>query len=237
MVTMLNRDRSTLTTVGWRKKSAAYWLQICQGWSTAGQSIKLADDQQSTPFEQAFANLAHSVVAEKAPKLLEYEVGFSLLDKTDENTKAVGVFGFRVGHQWLFAPVFFLNGALKGTELLYLKDRDLFVPMTDGWVDYLLGRKPNIMGREVSRNLSQLGVLSPNLYQLSRSPYKIASASGHKIPELPTWCVDFLPVLAKLALTKVAFPNSELFTEAVVDRKSTRLNSSHLKLSRMPSSA
>jgi len=55
--------------------------------------------------------------------LLDYEVGFQLMDRNDDNTKAVGVFGFKIGSQWLYCPVFFLNGDLKGTELLYIKDQ------------------------------------------------------------------------------------------------------------------
>src|SRR5262245_60940239 len=69
---------------------------------------------QDTQFEGAFANLAHAYMRDKAPKLLDYEVGFQLIEKNNENTKAVGVFGFKVGDQWLYAPVFFLNGDLKG---------------------------------------------------------------------------------------------------------------------------
>ena len=69
---------------------------------------------QDAPFETAFSNLAHAYVKDKAPKLLDYEVGFQLIEKNAENTKAVGIFGFKVGNQWLYAPVFFLNGDLKG---------------------------------------------------------------------------------------------------------------------------
>lgn len=218
-------DRRTGTTVGWQKKSSAHWLDVCRSWSFADRSlIKAAEigGELSTPFEQAFSNLAHSYIAEKAPKLLDYEAGFQLLDRSDDNTRAVGIFGFKVSNQWLYAPVFFLNGSLEGHELLYIKNQDLFVPMKDNWVNYLLGRKPNILGKPVERNLSRLGVLSPNLYQLSRSPYKAASADVEKLaagrsnlPPLASWAVDFLPVLAKWSLTKVAFDSDEKFLEAI----------------------
>lgn len=130
---------------------------------------------QDTPFEQAFANLAHAYLKDKAPTLQDYEVGFQLIDRNQENTKAVGVFGFKVGSQWLYAPVFFLNGDLKGHELLYIKNQDLFVPLKENWLNYLLNRRPHILGEGVSRDLSQKGVVAPNLYQLSRSPAKYAS--------------------------------------------------------------
>lgn len=189
------------TSPDWQEKSAAYWRDACRSWSFRGQAVKVAElgGSADTPFEQAFANLAHAYLRDKAPKLLEYEVGFQLIEKNQENTKAVGVFGFKVGDQWLYAPVFFLNGDLKGHELLYIKNQDIFVPLKDNWLNYLLGRKPSILGRTVDRNLSQLGVLPPNLQQLTRSPYKYASAA----PMLADWFVDFLPALGHLATSRV----------------------------------
>src|SRR3989304_2671955 len=75
-------------------------------------NVKTADlgGDTESGFEMAFSNLAHAYVKGKAPKLLDYEIGFQLLEKNQDNTKAIGVFGFKVGSQWLYAPVFFLNG-------------------------------------------------------------------------------------------------------------------------------
>jgi hypothetical protein len=153
---------------------------------------------QDNPFEQAFSNLAHAYIKDKAPKLLDFEVGFQLLEKNQDNTKAVGVFGFKVGSQWLYAPVFFLNGDLKGHELLYIKNQDTFVPLKENWLNYLLGRKPSVLGEGMNRNLSLIGVMPPNLYQLSRSPNKFASASPIK---MASWALDFLPDLARMVTT------------------------------------
>lgn len=143
----------------------------------------LGGDGNDTQFEQAFSNLAHAFVKDKAPSLLDHEVGFQLMDRNEDNTKAIGIFGFKVGSQWLYAPVFFLNGDMKGTELLYLKDQDQFVPLKENWLNYILQRRPNVMGEEVGRNLQQLGVLSPDLQAFSRPPAKFASANGMEAGE------------------------------------------------------
>lgn len=190
--------RAMGVSADWAEKSASYWLDVCRQWSFARDRIKTAElgGSPDTPFEVALANLAHSYLRERAAHLMEYEVGFSLLEKNSENTKAVGVFGFKVGDQWLYAPVFFLNGDLKGHELLYIKNQDMFVPLKDNWLNYLLGRKPAMLGQQVGRNLGNIGVLGPNLQQLSRSPYKYASAGN---PKLPGWTRDFIPILASLA--------------------------------------
>jgi hypothetical protein len=159
---------------------------------TWAKRAELGGDGQDTQFEQAFSNLAHAYLRDKAPSLLDYEVGFQLLERNQDNTKAVGMFGFKVGEQWLYAPVFFLNGDLKGHELLYLKDQDLFVPMKENWLTYIINRRPFSVGKETPRNIHQLGVTPPDFYQFTQSPNKFASA-------MEPWAQDILPVFAHAA--------------------------------------
>ncbi len=132
-------------------------------------------------FELAFSNIAHAFLRSRAPGLLDHEIGFQVIDTSDDNKKAVGVFAFKVGSQWVFAPVFFLSGDLKGYELLYLKNQDMFVPLSEAWINYLLNRKPNLLGDSVSRNSRSLGVVPPDMSQLARAPYKRASATKQEI--------------------------------------------------------
>jgi hypothetical protein len=132
-------------------------------------------------FEKTFADLAHARLRDRAPGLLDYLVGFQLLDKSEDDTHAVGVWGFNVGDSWMYNPVFFLNGQLKGDELLYVKDQDAFVPMNEKWVNYLLNRRPHILGEPEEKKLQELGVMQPDFNAMSRPPYtgsKYASA-GH----------------------------------------------------------
>jgi hypothetical protein len=162
------------------------------------KSAALGGDQDM-PFEQSFSNLAHAYLKDKAPSLQDYEVGFQLIDRNQENTKAIGVFGFKVGSTWIYAPVFFLNGDMKGHELLYLKDHDMFVPLKENWLNFLLNRKPNILGHGVDKDLGRLGVLPPNMYQMTRSPAKFASAKS--LNKYKEWARPVLPDLAYFATT------------------------------------
>ena len=59
-------------------------------------------------FERSFADLAYAHLKDKAPKLLDFLVGFQVMDKNDDETKAAGVFGFQVGKQWFYARYSFL---------------------------------------------------------------------------------------------------------------------------------
>lgn len=174
-------------------KIASYWLNVCRTLAGFEKSAEIGGGQD-VPFEQAFSNLAHAYLKDKAPGLIDYELGFQLLDRNQENTKAVGVFGFQVGKQLIYAPVFFLNGDLKGHELLYIRNQDMFVPLKENWLNYILNRKPHVLGEGVDRNLSQLGVMPPHLYQISRSPHKFASV----VSKWPKWMQEFAPDLGRL---------------------------------------
>lgn len=177
------------------------YRQRLQVTSLASGRTKLAEGISSVGgdqgFEQAFSNLAHAFVREKSPSLLDHEIGFQLLDQNEENTKAVGVIGFKLGSQLLFAPVFFLQGDLKGHELLYIKNQDMFVPMSEKWLNYLMQRKPNILGSPVGRNVEQLGVQQPDLNRLSRSPGKYAAWVQECLPKFAA--ITFMDVGAELA--------------------------------------
>lgn len=164
------------------------------------KSATLGGDPEES-FEQAFASLAFSYIKDKAPRLLESMAGFQLVDRNEDNTKAIGLFGFRLGKQWVYAPVFFLNGDLKGHELLYLKGQDLFVPLKENWVNYLLAKKPHLLGEQTSESVRSMGVLQPDIRGLSIPPFysKYSSAEKVAVPQgWPDWAVDFLPALGSL---------------------------------------
>lgn len=89
--------------------------------------------------EKAFADQAAGFVENKLPDLMkgDYQIGFEVVKKNDENTRMVGIFAFKVEKSLLFAPVFFLNGEIKG-PLLYRTDTKTFVPATKEWASYLV---------------------------------------------------------------------------------------------------
>ena len=132
-------------------------------------------------FEQAFSSLGYAHIKNVVPRLLDFMVGFQLVERNNDNTKAVGVFGFRVGDQWLYCPVFFLNGDLKGHELLFWKDQDIFLPLKENWVNYILGRKPHILGEASEKTPYQMGSLMPDLYTSNISPRNGMGKRGEEI--------------------------------------------------------
>lgn len=149
-------------------------------------------------FERTFADLAYARLRDKAPSLLDYLVGFQLVDKNDEETHAIGVFGFKVGGEWVYAPVFFINGELKGHELMYIKNQDAFVPMTEEWVNYILNRRPSLLGETEKTPRNQLGIRQPDFDVFARAPYIGSKYASHK-PSFSEICKtvnpDYLPFM------------------------------------------
>jgi len=163
--------------------TAKMWLNECRKPRSAGK-IKLAVEGGDTvPFETAFSNLAHAYLRDRAPQLLDYALGFQLLEKNEDNTRAVGVLGFLLDDQLLLNPYFFLSGELKGYELLFLKNQNIFVPMKDTWVDYLLSKRNVELGKSVDKNLRQQGVDYPYLGAFSDTPGKRVIASDLEMEE------------------------------------------------------
>jgi hypothetical protein len=156
------------------------------------KSASLAGSGGETEFEQAFSSLAYAYLRDKAPRLLDHMLGFQLVDRNEDNTKAIGIFGFQLGNQWLYAPVFFLNGDLKGHELLYMKNNDSFVPLKENWVNYIMSRKPHVLGEPSARKLRDLGGIYPDIRTLSIPP----SVGGGKRASDATWVKDIMPLLA-----------------------------------------
>jgi len=121
-------------------------------------------------FERTFADLAYAALKSRAPMLMNYLQGWQLVDSSDDETKAVGIFGFKIGNQWVYKPVFFMNGELKGNELLYLRDQDIFVPMQENWLNYIINRQPFMLGQPEPQTLEEMGYMQPDFTQYVASP-------------------------------------------------------------------
>ncbi|MEO5712330.1 MAG: hypothetical protein ABIT37_02490 [Luteolibacter sp.] len=69
-----------------------------------------------------------------------YLLGFEIVDKNEDNNRLVGFFAFRVSGELLMVPVFYLNGQIKGQDLIYRKPVNRFYPNTEKWVAYFVSK-------------------------------------------------------------------------------------------------
>jgi hypothetical protein len=106
----------------------------------------MPDENQQ--IEATLADFAIQLVLGRTPALAEHYLGFDLIQgSVNENkTRAAGLLGFRIGQETLSIPVLFLNGRIKGTEVLYLDGPDVFTSNSSQWIDYLLSRDSSMMG-------------------------------------------------------------------------------------------
>lgn len=89
--------------------------------------------------EKAFADQASGFVENAVGPLMQdqYRIGFEIVKANKDNTRLCGIFAFKINKDLIFAPVFFINGTIKG-PLLYRCDRKMFVPANKDWANYLI---------------------------------------------------------------------------------------------------
>ena len=127
--------------------------------------------------EKAFLDQAYVFIQNKATPLMRdpYRLGFEIVFKNDDNSRMVGIFVFRVDSDLLYAPVFFSNGQISGTDLLYRHNTKKFVPLNNDWCQYLISLSNYSEGKKSpkDRTLASKGM---NVQELVTPPaYKSAS--------------------------------------------------------------
>lgn len=131
------------------KKSSMYFAtpdRICED---ARKTLTKEADfgaNQNPQFEKVFGTIAFTYLTEKVPGLVPHVVGFQLLDRDDNGRKAIGVFVAQIGERIIDIPMFFINGELKGHQLMRMRHPDMFLPLREAFLDYLLSKLPQDLG-------------------------------------------------------------------------------------------
>lgn len=102
---------------------------------------------------EVFSQQAETLVSNKLGNLMsaDHLLGFEVIKSDDDYTQMIGIFGFKAGGDLLFAPVFFSNGDIKGTDLLYRNATKTFVPATKEWADSLIEKGDIDDGRGIDK--------------------------------------------------------------------------------------
>jgi hypothetical protein len=112
-----------------------------------------ADDQ----IEGAFFQLAYQRLQDTLKNLIPFLVGFEIVKKNEDNTKALGVFGFRSeSGQVLFVPAFFVNGKVKPLDLLYSKNNEQFYPLNEDFAEMFIKEDLLGLGEDSRENRSDI---------------------------------------------------------------------------------
>lgn len=164
---------------------------------------------QEEDTEKAFLDMAYRELQDKAAPLMkpQHRLGFEIVDKNEDSTRLVGIFAFRVNKNLYYAPVFFLNGQIKGTDLLYSHGTKSFIPMQEKWLDYIVNSQQSDQGDPVNLANLQGWKHGPNFYQLMYPP------GGHKMAEVTKTMED----LNALPTAKSAWLQMQIVAELVKD--------------------
>ena len=114
-------------------------------------------------FEEKFSQMAFLNVEESVPSLMggEHWVGTQLIDKSEDGRHAMGIMAFLLNQMWLYIPIVYVNGMIKGTNIIYIHNVDLHIPAQDAWISTLKEKG--------------LGFISPLIGSLDESEYNEAS--------------------------------------------------------------
>lgn len=141
--------------------------------------MKTADfgENANPQFEKAFGAIASTYLQEKAPGLMQYVVGFQLLDRAEKGKKAVGAFTAKLGNRVIDIPMFFINGELKGHYFMRLRRPEMFLPLRESFLDYLFSKLPQDTG-EAAGSISSTDPTraTPNIQPFSGSRFMKGAA-------------------------------------------------------------
>lgn len=108
-------------------------------------------------FETKFSILADAQINEKIPSIKKYMLGFQVVASEDNNSRAIGVLAYNIGKRLVYVPVFWLNGKVKGGDIMYLKDDDRFLPLGEIWVNFISSGRDFVIGENGRSSEDQKG--------------------------------------------------------------------------------
>ena len=141
-------------------------------------------------FEDDFGALAYQFVQDRAPALVPYMLGFEVVDRNEDGSKAVGIFGYKVDEDFYYIPAFFLNNQVRGVDMILNKKTNQFVPLTEKWIDYIVNKHSIRIGTPASNEVRDT-MRNPDLTFVQRprdvlgkiaednSPWSLPEAWGH----------------------------------------------------------
>lgn len=111
-------------------------------------------------FETKFSILADAQINDKVPALKKHMLGFQVVASEDDNSKAVGVLAYNIGKRLVYVPIFWLNGKVKGGDVMYIKEDDRFLPLGEVWVNFINSGKSFSVGESDRATEDQRGSAS-----------------------------------------------------------------------------
>lgn len=166
-------------------------------------------------YEDDFGALALQFVQDRAPAMMPYLIGFEIVDRNEDGSKAVGIFGYKVDQDFYYVPAFFLNNQVRGVDMILNKKTNQFIPLTEKWIDFVIDKHSVSMGgpaddrvRETMRNPDLSFVQRPQIGKMAEAndeaPWTFNEAWAHikeataKLAETPEFKEAFAGICGKI---------------------------------------
>ena len=171
-------------------------------------------------FEDDFGSLAYQFVNDRAPALVKYMLGFEVVDRNEDGSKAVGIFGYKVDDDFYYVPAFFLNNQVRGVDLILNKKTNQFVPLTEKWIDFIINKHSIRIGspassevRDTMRNpdltfvqrpQTALGKMAENVPWSPKEAWEQIKSATAKLAKDPAFQEMFAGISSKGEMSKCA---------------------------------
>lgn len=114
------------------------------------QAFTASGDEETRMFEDGFNQMAYSALVAKFPDLIQNVITFKVLD-TDVSTGAgVGAFVMQHNNDTVYIPVVMADNQLKPLDMFYHKNLNVFLPLSNDWLDEVAQLTLDEMGETVT---------------------------------------------------------------------------------------
>ena len=162
------------------------------------QAPESADQER---FEQDLSTLAYQFVVDRAPALLPYMLGFEVVDRSDDGSKAVGIYGYKIDDDFYYIPVFFINNQIRGVDMILNKRTNSFLPLTENWINYIINKHAVTLGEATKEDVSS-HMEQPDLNFLRAPDYARKTAEAKD--DEPMWSLKTAWEVMKAQSEKMA---------------------------------
>ena len=97
-------------------------------------------------FEDKFSQMAYRTFEVKHPDVSANIITFKMLDTDMDTGSAVGAFILETGGEYIYVPVVLATNQLKPFDLMYIKSKDMFLPLSDAWLTEVQKTTLNSLG-------------------------------------------------------------------------------------------
>lgn len=93
------------------------------------------EEDATLAFEDGFSQMAQRVFSTKYPELMDYVVTFKILKSDLDTGSGVGAFILSIDGEEVYVPVVLATNNVKPIDIMYFKERDIFLPLTPEWLE------------------------------------------------------------------------------------------------------